>query len=283
MKKIFLLLAIIGCAGNSLHAQTTISFINPSFEGTPTPHITPPNWNACLPGFTPDTQPGSWGINLAPSNGSSYLGLVHFPSTGWQEGASQELQDTLFQGVPYRFYVDLATTNTTSGGITPGPIELQVWAGNGTDTLCNHEELLWSSYNLTNLTWINFAVNFTPAADYTYLVLLSHSLDSDPMQVHCVLVDNLSAVAEVNEYNADAFNASVYPNPVSNEFSIQIMNSSPVSVSMQLKNLLGEVVMKKNISGKQSTISTEGISNGIYLLELKNKTFVLSKKLVISK
>jgi hypothetical protein len=284
MRRTFLLFAVLLLvSGNSITAQTSIVFINPSFEGTPTPHIAPPYWNACLPGCSPDTQPGSWGITLAPTNGSSYLGLVHQPSTGWQEGVSQELYDTLKLGVPYRFYVDLATTNTTLGSISPGPIELQVWGGDGTDTLCNHTELLWRSRNLTNLQWINFAVNITPSADYTYILFLCHSLDTDSSKVHCVLMDNLSAVAEVNEYNADAFNASVYPNPVSNEFSIQIMNSSPVSVSMQLKNLLGEVVMEKTISGKRSTISTKGISNGIYFLELKNRTFVLSKKLVISK
>src|SRR5436305_14439820 len=68
-----------------------INFINPSFEGTPQPHVTPGPWSVCMPGQTPDTQPGSWGINMPPTNGSTYLGLVHQPSTGWQEGAAEQL------------------------------------------------------------------------------------------------------------------------------------------------------------------------------------------------
>ena len=86
----------------------TIAFVNPSFEGTPQAHVTPGPWSICMSGQTPDTQPGSWGVNLPPTNGNSYLGLVHQSSTGWQEGACEQLSSPLVAGTSYSFTIDLA-------------------------------------------------------------------------------------------------------------------------------------------------------------------------------
>src|SRR5690349_11470033 len=112
-----------------------INFVNPSFEGTPQPHVTPGPWSICMNGQTPDTQPGSWGITLPPTDGSSYLGLVHQPSAtlygpgGWQEGASEQLSTPFIAGTGYSFTVDLANVMTSQQGIgiIPGCAELQIW------------------------------------------------------------------------------------------------------------------------------------------------------------
>jgi hypothetical protein len=84
-KNIYAFLIVLIVFSHSLSAQV-IQFNNPSFEGTPQPHVTPPGWDICMPGVTPDTQPGSWGITLPPSDGNSYVGLVYSASIAWQEG-----------------------------------------------------------------------------------------------------------------------------------------------------------------------------------------------------
>ena len=117
---------------NIVHGQCgyiPLTVNNPSFEGPPQPHVTPPGWDICMPGVTPDTQPGSWGITLPPTNGSTYLGLVHDPSISWQEGAGQTLSSPMIAGTNYHFTIDLATTDIVGSGITPGPVELQFWGG----------------------------------------------------------------------------------------------------------------------------------------------------------
>ena len=93
-----------------------LEVINPSFEGPPGAHITPNPWSTC--GITPDTQPGIWGVNQAPSNGNSYVGFV-YGSASWQEGASQALSGSMQAGVTYDFTIDLSATPASGGGINP--------------------------------------------------------------------------------------------------------------------------------------------------------------------
>src|SRR5687768_1205445 len=114
----FLLATFIG---ESLFSQCVqapvLNFVNPSFEGVPQPHVTPGPWSICMPGQTPDTEPGSWGITMPPTDGSTYLGLVHQESTGWQEGASQQTSTPFIAGISYTFTVDLANVATSQSGI----------------------------------------------------------------------------------------------------------------------------------------------------------------------
>ena len=102
---------------------------------------------------TPDTQPGCYGVTLAPSEGVSYIGFGHIPNYNlvnpyigvdeWQEGFSQELSSPMIaNGCPYIFTIDLAN------GLTPDP-----WNGTGIQTtigevrvyggfdFCSEEEL----------------------------------------------------------------------------------------------------------------------------------------------
>ena len=67
-----------------------ISVVNPSFEGTSQAHVVPSPWSRCEGSGTPDTQPGQWGINLAPSDGNTYISCLYDGSGnhGWIEGAS---------------------------------------------------------------------------------------------------------------------------------------------------------------------------------------------------
>jgi hypothetical protein len=192
MKKNLLTLLALSCFCFTLAtAQTTVTFQNPSFEGTPgTANAPPPYWNACLPGYTPDTQPGVWNITLPPSQGNSYLGLVHQISGSWQEGVSQMLTTPLTAGTSYAFTIDLATTNSTQGGITPGPIELQVWGSNGGNSGCDLTELLWSSGNISDTTWQTHLVGFTPSASYSSIVLIAHNLG--PADDPYICVDNIA-------------------------------------------------------------------------------------------
>jgi len=165
---------------------------NPSFEGTPQPHITPAGWDICLPGFTPDTQPGSWTITLPASNGNTYLGLVQDPSIPWQEGAGQTLSSPMVAGTDYQFTIDLATTNVNGYGITPGPVELQLWGGWSGGNGCSQVELLWHSGNITNLTWVTRSLQFTPTANYDHILFLVNALDLN--YAPYIMLDNMTPI-----------------------------------------------------------------------------------------
>jgi len=196
MKKNILLFIILSFFFSGSIFSQVITFQNPSFEGTPgTPHVTPPLWNICQPGYTPDTQPNCWGITLPPSNGNSYVGMVHQSSSGWQEGVGQMLSSPMVVGTTYAFSVDLATVdpsaNWSTTGIIPGCVELQVWANLGGNSGCDESYLCWSSGNVTNFAnWQTHEVSFTATQNWTNLLFMAHSLGCTDGPY--LLMDNLS-------------------------------------------------------------------------------------------
>ncbi len=202
MRKIFLFLIFIITLANIANAQcsgTALTVNNPSFEGTPQPHVTPPGWDICMPGVTPDTQPGSWGCTLPPSNGSSYLGLVYQPSTGWQEGAGQTLSSPMVAGTTYNFTIDLATmasADPTTGIILPPwCAELQCWGGmSGVNSGCDMAELLWTSPIISNSTWITYNLSFTPTQPWNHILFLITTPTPPCTDGQYLLVDNMSAI-----------------------------------------------------------------------------------------
>ncbi len=60
---------------------------------------------------------------------------------------------------------------------------------------------------------------------------------------------------------------SVYPNPSSGIWTIE---SEVEMTSVQLYNILGKLVAKQTIEGKQASISTEGLASGVYFAKVSN-------------
>ncbi len=197
-KSIYIFTILLMIAINSITAQI-IQFQNPSFEGTPQSHVLPPGWSICLPHETPDTQPGSWGINLPPSNGNSYVGLVYQPSTGWQEGAGQTLNTPLIAGSKYSFFIDLAipSTATPNMGILMPPAcsKLQVWGGMATiNSGCDQAQLLWTSPTILNTTWQTYVVKFRPTSNWNNILFIIYTPEPACSDGQYLLMDNISNV-----------------------------------------------------------------------------------------
>ena len=177
---------------NQSHAQCDgspqgeqLQVINPSFEGPPGAHITPNPWSTC--NITPDTQPGSWGVNLPASEGNTYVGFVQ-GGPAWLEGASQALSGNMVAGVEYTFTVDLAITNSNQGGINPAPAQLVI---HGANALCQRTELLWTSPVVNNLGWVTYTVTFTPTQNYSHIYF---SISGNSPQNSYILLDNITPI-----------------------------------------------------------------------------------------
>jgi len=173
----FLLILINPIEGQNLLIQ------NGSFEGPTAPNISPPNWIPCMAGQTPDTQPGSWGVDIVASEGNSYLGLVHNVPTNWQEGASQELQQPMEQDYEYSCTIDLSGHLADESN---APVELIIWGGYGD---CPQNQLLWSSGDVPDFVWTTYSVEFTPSENYTHILLQINALTEISTYI---LVDNFS-------------------------------------------------------------------------------------------
>lgn len=196
MKKIiFPVIALIIFTNSAFSQCSQALWTNPSFEGpTPAqPHVLPPNWSNCN-GTTSDTQPGNWGVNLPPTNGSTYIGLVAAP--GWQETASQFINPCLTAGTTYTFTVDMTTFDEQStSGVCDG--YLYLWAGSLTQSgsACDFSELVWQSPLLPGnmASWQTYTISFTPSNNWCSLTFQAIEFNC-PSSSFYVLLDNLSPI-----------------------------------------------------------------------------------------
>jgi hypothetical protein len=63
----------------------------------------------------------------------------------------------------------------------------------------------------------------------------------------------------------------IYPNPAQNNLSIIVPSRQRQTVKFELRDLLGRVIYSNFItSGTEEQLSLKGISNGVYLIVLKD-------------
>lgn len=194
MKKIILTLLVVALS-TLAHAQFT--FQNPSFEGTPQPHVVPSPWTMCFNGGTPDTQPGEWGINQPPAEGNSYISflLSGEGSNSYQEGASQQLSGCMTAGVEYTFSLNVAWSpiyDTAEPQDCYGSVA--IYGGSNT---CDKGELLWTSGALTTAGWQTVTVTFTPTQNWCYVSFTPYFISPCSGYING-MVDNISPIVPTN-------------------------------------------------------------------------------------
>ncbi len=162
-----------------------ITLQNPSFEGPKGSFKVPSPWIIC--NNSPDTQPGTFGVTLAPFQGNTYLGLTtNFGPA--QEVAGQLLLSPMLANKIYSTSIMLAQIQIFLGGIG----ELQIWGGVNS---CNKDELLWSSNTIKNTTWVRYNPTFKPTQNLNYLLLVCHYFGGDSPYI---LIDNIGNLYDVN-------------------------------------------------------------------------------------
>lgn len=139
----------------SVAQQAQVPLVNPSFEGAPAASAIPYGWISISPGSTPDILPGAWGLQGAPYDGATFVGLVT-REDGTREEISQNLPVALAPDVCYRFSVYLAHLPTYVG--YNQPVRLRVWGGPQN----KRAELLASSPLITHKEWRKYTFEFIP-------------------------------------------------------------------------------------------------------------------------
>lgn len=179
---------------------------NGSFEGALGASLSPPGWEPCFSGSTPDTQPGSWGVATEPAGGSAYLSLicrgagVPFPNR-W-EAVQQALATPLKAGVCHKYTIDLAhTASFHAGGMYfDQPACLRFWGAAGP---CEPAELLWTSKPVAHPEWRRYHVTLLPLHDYPYLLIEAYYASEQPYSGN-LLLDNLVYYPEIDPCMATA-------------------------------------------------------------------------------
>lgn len=95
-------------------------------------------------------------------------------------------------------------------------------------------------------------------------------------QVWMVTVTEVSSVG-INEFNLDEI-ISFYPNPISDELTIEITGSGPNQVT--IVNSLGETVHKGIIENSINTINTSNWCRGVYFIQIRENSSINTYKVV---
>ena len=165
-----------------------VKFQNGSFEDEPTDATVPHGWWGCAPYTTPDILPGYWGVNLPPSEGQTYVGLIT-RENGSFESIGQRLSSELMKGICYSFLVDLAHSNVYAG--YNEVIQLRIWLGS---KRCGENQIIFHSPYIENKKWQTFEVTFTPDQNYEYVVIEAYAGGKNIMKKGNILIDNLSEI-----------------------------------------------------------------------------------------
>jgi len=92
----------------------------------------------------------------------------------------------------------------------------------------------------------------------------------------------------IQEMNGGKLDVTVYPNPVTDQLSLNYELSAPSAVSVKIYNLQGRevvpgIIFKEKPAGKQvQTLDLKDVSSGMYILELRAGNSFESRRFVVS-
>jgi len=73
---------------------------------------------------------------------------------------------------------------------------------------------------------------------------------------------------------------TIYPNPTENNVTIDLGTNDIQSASIEVLDLVGKIIYKKDVNQKLNAINMSNYSNGIYLIKFSNKKGTITSKLI---
>jgi photosystem II stability/assembly factor-like uncharacterized protein len=143
-------------------------------------------------------------------------------------------------------------------------------------TVCDQDPFNVTASGATTYTWSNgggtsATATYVPSGDWTYTVTGSNSgclstATLNIVNVQCVGVIELGA-------NNASFN--VYPNPATDNISLQMNSPKNVDVTIELYDVSGKLIIKQNASFSKDKpehkLNIASLANGIYSLKVVSK------------
>lgn len=118
-------------------------------------------------------------------------------------------------------------------------------------------------------------------ANLSAICFVQDQTNKDVLQAAIVSLPTTSVVTAIEPISAD--NIRVYPNPSDQEFTIELPSPAQQSMKLTMANQLGQFTEVGVISeGEQSKkISTQGLAEGVYILQLGSNGNALRTKVVV--
>ncbi|MET6996601.1 gliding motility-associated C-terminal domain-containing protein [Chitinophaga defluvii] len=162
-----------------------IALQNPSLEGKAQTQRVPPPWYSYSK--SPDTQPGSLDITLAPSDGNTFIGMIW--GKAWPERFAQNIENGLKAGKVYTLSFDLAYPAHYIEDICTG--SFAIYGSNPNE----EPELLWESGAFYHEEWKRYSAVIAPLKTYHQLIFGPYNIVTCKSDAFTgVLVDNFSPI-----------------------------------------------------------------------------------------
>lgn len=103
------------------------------------------------------------------------------------------------------------------------------------------------------------------------------------ISANCIAVWGNNPVS-VNELNKKNEHIKIFPNPTTNQLTLEFEQNDSESTLLEIKNILGQTVytetFKSNIGKQLKTIDVSLFQNGVYFIQLKNQNKTYSAKFI---
>ncbi|MBP6335335.1 MAG: T9SS type A sorting domain-containing protein [Bacteroidia bacterium] len=96
----------------------------------------------------------------------------------------------------------------------------------------------------------------------------------------CYRYDSVQVLMSVGIDEPDANAFEFYPNPAQDKVVVELENEFNGNANFMIKNILGEIVMNRNLSNKKSEIDIGNLKDGVYFLIVGSENNFIRKTLV---
>ena len=136
-------------------------------------------------------------------------------------------------------------------------------------------------------TPFNFPLTYTSADSATIQISAFYpNTPTDGPKGNSVLyIDNMSfnALINVPEMSANKPVFNIFPNPASGFITLNIKNINIADLTLNIYNVVGELICSEAIKQNQQQINVADLSNGMYIVEVKSSEGSEKQELVIQK
>ncbi len=148
-----------------------------------------------------------------------------------------------------------------------------------TPVITQNEGTLSSNY-ISGNQWYNSAGLINGATNQNYVVTAIDDYYVIVTILGCSSDDSnvINATLTGTQENVNNEPIKIYPNPVSNELTIEIEGNNEV-LNFEILNTIGQVFFKGNLVEK-TTVQTNNFTHGVYLIKFKNGEIFELKKLI---
>ena len=148
------------------------------------------------------------------------------------------------------------------------------------------DEKISHPFNTENKKVIIFTA-FADTAKYLYKELAKYIKDTYVAEGQdLAMIDYISLPQKVRETSIENFenvSVTIFPNPTSNYVNIDIKNCNFSIKQIEVLDVYGKLIKKESFSGNSGKIDMSNLSQGLYMLIIRQESKILNINKIVKK